>query len=153
MKRTPAPPTKRVTNGPRQQSIIEIMHRDGTTSARRVAEELGITVDNAVSNMRTMRSQFLIVADRHPSKATVGRNEAWRIASPADHKAMRQTAAQRRPKGVAAPRTIVQGRGVYQGAELGRNPGLPDSRFAAFDLPSRIGGRLYYRDGRVESAT
>ncbi|GKS92763.1 hypothetical protein [Acidovorax sp. SUPP2539] len=37
----------------------------------------------------------------------------------------------------------------YQGAELRRKPGLTDDRMRAFDLPSRVGTRLHYRDGRV----
>ena len=41
----------------------------------------------------------------------------------------------------AAPRATGPGPGDYQGRELHRNPGLPD--------PSRVGGRLYYPDGRV----
>lgn len=38
----------------------------------------------------------------------------------------------------------------YTCPELGRNPGIADSRFEAFAKPSRVGKRLHYPDGRVE---
>ena len=40
--------------------------------------------------------------------------------------------------------------GTYEGRELHQNPGIPAERFAAFALPSRVGGRLFYPGGRVE---
>lgn len=38
----------------------------------------------------------------------------------------------------------------YDGKELQNHLGLDDSRLEAFKLPSRVGQRLYYPDGRVE---
>lgn len=32
--------------------------------------------------------------------------------------------------------------GTHEGRELHQNPGIPAERFAAFDLPSRVGGRV-----------
>jgi hypothetical protein len=52
--------------------------------------------------------------------------------------------------GEAKPDRINKMDGYYTCPELQRSPGIHQSRFAAFDLPSRIGDRLYYRDGRVE---
>jgi hypothetical protein len=41
-------------------------------------------------------------------------------------------------------------RPVYEGRELQTNAGLPEGRMAAYKLPSRVGNKLYYPDGRVE---
>lgn len=40
--------------------------------------------------------------------------------------------------------------GQYTCPELKTNPGLPEGRMAAYKLPSRVGNKLYYPDGRVE---
>ena len=38
--------------------------------------------------------------------------------------------------------------GCYDGKELQRDPGIPASRFRAFELPSYAHGLLHYPDGR-----
>lgn len=57
----------------------------------------------------------------------------------------------RLPKSFAAtPRHVRVVEGLYQGNELQRNVGIDPARLAAFALPSRVGNRLHYPDGRVE---
>lgn len=49
------------------------------------------------------------------------------------------TVLQRLRSQSAKPKSTSPGPGDYQGRELHRNPGLPDARFVAFALPSRVG--------------
>jgi hypothetical protein len=44
---------------------------------------------------------------------------------------------------------FLPGEGNYQGDELKRNPGIPESRFEAFALPSVINGVRVYPSKKV----
>lgn len=50
----------------------------------------------------------------------------------------------------SAPISNSTMRGVYDGAELRTTPGLTPDSLHAYRLPSRVGNRLHYPDGRVE---
>lgn len=58
----------------------------------------------------------------------------------------------RRPKHVhAANVRIAPSNKPYVGKELLPPPGTDPRRLIAFTLPSRIGDRLHYPDGRIET--
>ena len=52
------------------------------------------------------------------------------------------------PRHMGGPRTTLDSRD-YTCPELQRTPGMPAERFAAFELPSRMGNRLHWPDGRI----
>lgn len=74
------------------------------------------------------------------------------IASPAELTARRLSERLEAATRVAPVRNSAMG-GVYTCPELHTRPSLPPARFAAFDLPSRVGKRLHYPDGRVVEIT
>jgi hypothetical protein len=149
-------PAARLLIGPTQQAIFDIMSRDGRATPRRIQTELGTQAKTVYDAIKAMRSRGLVCSATDPARTTASRDEPWRVATPEDVPAMRGiAAATKRRKAsrsteIAGPRTTVYGKGRYTGTELHRNTGLPESRFAAFALPSRIGNRLHYPGGRVE---
>lgn len=71
----------------------------------------------------------------------------WQVLSPAER--AEREAQQRQPDRTR----YTPPSDCYDGKELQRTPGIPDSRFRAFELPSRAHGQLNYPDGRQISFT
>ena len=63
--------------------------------------------------------------------------------------AARHAANQARLAREARARSQMLQSGTYTCPELGRNPGITEGRLAAYALPSRVGNRLHYPDGRI----
>lgn len=97
-------------------------------SPQTLASATGVPIAKVRSVLGTMRDVGQVVNVGTLSKPL------WRQHTPA-------TNTQARPQACTPPERIAFGTGTYDGAELQRNPGLPASRFAAFDLPSLVNGQ------------
>ena len=79
---------------------------------------------------------------RSPSESSRDFNvRSWQVLSHAE-RAERES-QQRQPD----RESYTPPAGDYDGKELQRTPGIPDSRFRAFELPSRAHGQLNYPNG------
>ena len=79
---------------------------------------------------------------RSPSESSRDFNvRSWQVLSHAE-RAERES-QQRQPD----HESYTPPAGDYDGKELQRTPGIPDSRFRAFELPSRAHGQLNYPRG------
>ena len=68
----------------------------------------------------------------------------WQVLSPAERAEREARLARPRPE-----RGTNESDG-YKCPELDHTSGIPEVRFAAFQLPSRRGDLLHYPDGRIE---
>lgn len=81
---------------------------------------------------------------------TVGNLVADRLLQSAENPRRYKLASSAARASATALRDLPKiGSGTYRGEELKQNPGIGPERFAAYALPSRVGNRLYYPDGRV----
>lgn len=92
--------------------------------------DLAVKLDAPLSSVKNTLS-FM----RERGQATwqrVGKARLWRLQTPAKKQA---------PATVVKPERIGKMAGTYDGKELRRNPGIPEERYAAFSLPSLMGGQ------------
>jgi hypothetical protein len=113
----------------------------GTATVRQVANMLGAT-----RKLERVREELLAMSVGGLISMEKGAGGIYTV-SLTTRKAYRAGNA-----AVAQIRTVVNASSndVYDGADLRPIPGLPQTRLDAFSLPSRVGRRLYHRDGRVE---
>jgi hypothetical protein len=93
------------------------------------SDDLAAKLDAPVNSVKNTLSVM-----RERGRATwqrVGRTRLWRL----------QTPGKKAPAPVVKPKRINKMEGTYDGKELRRNPGIPEERYAAFNLPSLMGGQ------------
>lgn len=120
---------------------LEAVKQKPGINAREIAEMIGIpvaSVQNAVSDLVFEKKMHSIAGPGYPGCYKPGMKGADDPVDP-------NMTPSRTHTGYGEKDT-------YKGLELGRNPGLPESRFKSFELPSRIGHKLHYPCGRVEVA-
>ena len=92
--------------------------------------DLAVKLDAPPSSVKNTLSLM-----RERGRATwqrVGNARLWRLQTPGEKQA---------PAPVVRPERIGKMAGTYDGKELRRNPGIPEERYAAFSLPSLMGGQ------------
>jgi hypothetical protein len=120
------------SNQQTEQSILDTLRRATTSiTLPEVAKRMGRTLDIVRPSMTTLVQ----------AGSVIGSN-----GKPARYRLPEQPANQRaRTRGIHN----ASASGDYLGEQLQRNPGIRPERFVAFTLPSRVGNRLHWPDGRV----
>lgn len=118
-----------------ERSIADTLRRATTAiTMSEVAQRTGQSTNIIRPSMAALVFAGTVIAS--PGKPGTYRLDGQAGSTPANARAFRNTT--RTP-------------GNYSGAELQRNQGIGAERYAAFDLPSRMGDRLHYPDGRIEA--
>jgi hypothetical protein len=121
-----------------QRRCIAFIDRLGDATIKQVAEAVGGKLEIIREELRAMSGLGLI-------SMTKGAGGRYTVST-------RRASDPKESADFAEARTLVNAssRDVYDGADLLKIPGIPNARMAAFSLPSRVGNRLYHKDGSVE---
>jgi hypothetical protein len=121
-----------------RRCIAFIDRMGGDVTVKQVAEAVGGKLEIVREELRALSVRGLISMAK-------GAGNRYTVST-------RRAAEPRKSEDFAKARSFVNASsvGTYDGADLRQIPGLPESRQAWFSMPSRIGNRLHYPDGRVE---
>ena len=119
---------------------------NGNTSADTIAKSIGVARSTVVERLRNLRESGHVNSYNNSFKVTDKGIETI-LHAPVIKKGDQIHAYSR----AHITPTKVQPYETYLGLELKVNPGITADRLEAFGLPSRVGNRLHYPDGRVES--
>lgn len=122
-----------------RRCIAVVERLGGTATVKQVAETIGERIEVIREELRAMSGFGMI-------SMTKGAGGRYTVSLDTCKAASEENAT------LAKTRTVVNASSSdgYDGADLLPIPGLPQTRLAAFSLPSRVGNRRYHKDGRVE---
>jgi hypothetical protein len=128
------------------RDVLVAVH-NGHSSADAIASKLVVARSTVIERLRQLREASMVSNFNNIYQSTAKGMEVI-LHAPVLQKGQQITAYGH----AHATKVPVPKYEVYHCPELGRNPGLTDDRFTAFELPSRRGNNLYHPDGRVTPA-
>lgn len=131
----PGEPQAMASNAETERSIIDTLRRAGA---------YGITLPEVARRLHQAEGMIRPAITTLVQAGTVrsGASKPTRYSLPEHHSVGARA-------GTRAVHNAARSTSHYAGTELQRNPGIGPERYAAFELPSRMGDRLHYPDGRV----
>lgn len=109
-----------------EASVIKVLSVMPNITSAELAVKLDAPINSVKNTLSLMRERGQATWQR------IGKARLWRLQTPPKKEA---------PTPVVKPERINKMAGTYAGTELRRNPGIPESRYTAFNLPSLMGGQ------------